>query len=123
MRKAADKLRKKQEAEEAAQEHDPYIEDMIAQRQAAKKNKDFALADKIRESLDKMGVSYLVNSTTNQIFPIMQEKHLKELRKNFTFTEMERVDDTHRCIRFCTSWATKEENVQVLIDELRRLCR
>ena len=79
------------------------------------------LADKIRESLDKMGVSYLVNSTTNQIFPIMQEKHLKELRKNFTFTEMEHVDDTHRVVRICTSWATTQENVDALCKELERL--
>ena len=56
---AADKLRKKQEAEEAAQEHDPYIEDMIAQRQAAKKNKDFALADKIRDDLKAQGITLI----------------------------------------------------------------
>ena len=79
------------------------------------------LADKIRESLDKMGVSYLVNSTTNQIFPIMQEKHLKELRKNFTFTEMEHVDDTHRVVRICTSWATTKENVDTLCKALEQL--
>ena len=79
------------------------------------------LADKIRESLDKMGLSYLVNSTTTQIFPIMQEKHLMELRKNFTFTEMEYVDDTHRVVRICTSWATTQENVDALCKELERL--
>ena len=79
------------------------------------------LADKIREALDQMGVSYLVNSTTNQIFPIMQEKHLMELRKNFTFTEMEHVDDTHRVVRICTSWATTQENVDALCKELERL--
>ena len=49
----------KQEAEEAAQEHDPYIEDMIAQRQAAKKNKDFALADKIRDDLKAQGITLI----------------------------------------------------------------
>ena len=36
-------------------------------------------------------------------------------------TEMERVDATHRCVRFCTSWATKQENVEALCAELKRL--
>ena len=37
--------------------------------------------------------------------------------KEICFTEMERVDDTHRAIRFCTSWATTEENVKVVSAE------
>ena len=65
----------------------------------------------------------LVPTITNQIFPILPDGVLEELAKTICFTEMERVDDHHRCIRFCTSWATKEENVQMLADELRRLCR
>ncbi len=56
---AADKLRKKQAEEEAAQEHDPVIEALIAERQAAKKNKDFALADKIRDDLKAQGITLI----------------------------------------------------------------
>jgi threonine aldolase len=37
------------------------------------------------------------------------------------FTEMERVSDTHRAIRFCTSWATTQENVDKLCNALRTL--
>ena len=81
-----------------------------------------AMADKIRACLDELKIPQLVPGITNQIFPIMTDDVLNELAKTICFTEMERVDETHRCIRFCTSWATKEENVQVLTDELRRLC-
>ena len=31
----------------------------------------------------------------------------------------ERVDDIHSAVRFCTSWATKEENVNSLIEDLK----
>ena len=31
------------------------------------------------------------------------------------------MDETHSAVRFCTSWATKEEHVQALIEELERL--
>ena len=79
------------------------------------------LADKIRATLDALNVPYLVPTNTNQIFPVMSDEKLAELKKNFAFAEIERVDETHRCIRFCTSWATKEENVEALCAELNRL--
>ena len=79
------------------------------------------LADKIRATLDDLGVSHLVPGITNQIFPIFSDELLEELAKDFCFTEMERVSDTHRAIRFCTSWATTEENVDKLCQTLRTL--
>ena len=79
------------------------------------------MADIIREALDSLKVPYLVPTNTNQIFPILPDCVLDALAQNFCFTEMERVDDSHRAVRFCTSWATKEENVQALVAELNRL--
>ena len=81
------------------------------------------LADKIRATLDDLGVTYLVPGITNQIFPILSDKCLEQLAKEFCFTEMERVSDTHRAIRFCTSWATTEENVDKLCDALKKLAK
>lgn len=77
------------------------------------------MADKIRATLEELGVSHLVPGITNQIFPILSDKCLEQLAKEFCFTEMERVSDTHRAIRFCTSWATTEENVNKLCQALR----
>ena len=82
-----------------------------------------SMADKIRACLAELNIPCLVGGITNQIFPILPDSVLEELAKTICFTEMERVDESHRCIRFCTSWATPEENVQTLISELRRLCK
>lgn len=79
------------------------------------------MADRIRACFDELGVHYLVPGITNQIFPVLSDKLLSELSKNFMFTEMERVDENHRCVRFCTSWATKPENVDALCAELKQL--
>ena len=79
------------------------------------------LANQIRETFDRLGVSYLVPGTTNQIFPILSDAFLDELSKNFMFTEMERVDEDHRAVRFCTSWASTQENVDALCHELERI--
>ena len=80
-----------------------------------------AMADKIRATLAELGVASLVPGTTNQIFPILSDELLAELEKEFTFVEQERVSSTHRAVRFCTSWATTEENTDALCACLRRL--
>lgn len=80
-----------------------------------------ALADKLRAVFDELKVPYLVPGITNQLFPILPDSLLDELAKKYCFTEMERVDESHRAVRFCTSWATTEENADALCDDLRRL--
>ena len=80
------------------------------------------LADQIRGCLRELNVPLLVESTTNQIFPILPDGVLEQLSREFTFTEQERVDEGHRAIRFCTSWATTQENTDALCDALRQLC-
>ena len=79
------------------------------------------MADQLRDCFDSLNVPYLVPGITNQIFPILPDDLLEKLGENFMFTEMERVDATHRCVRFCTSWATRHENVDALCAELKRL--
>ena len=80
-----------------------------------------ALADQLRQTFDEIGAPYLVPGITNQVFPILSDALLEELSKEFCFTEMERVDQTHRAVRFCTSWATTQENVDKLCKKLREL--
>ena len=80
-----------------------------------------AQADRIRDTLRQLQIPLLVSGVTNQVFPILPDGLLKELGKKFTFAEIQRVDDRHRAVRFCTSWATKEENVDALCDALRCL--
>lgn len=79
------------------------------------------LADQLRRTLDELGYPQLYPGCTNQVFPILPDAVLDIIGKNYTFTEMHRVDDTHRAVRFCTSWATKQENVDALCNELKRI--
>ena len=77
-----------------------------------------SLADKIRQTLRKLGCAFLAENTTNQVFPILPDSLLAELGKEFTFAEMGRVDSSHRAVRFCTSWASLEEDVDALCANL-----
>jgi len=81
------------------------------------------MADKIRETLSDLKYPLLVDGITNQIFPVLPDVLLDRLKNNFTFSEQERVDDTHRAVRFCTSWATEPEAVDALCAELRNLSK
>lgn len=81
------------------------------------------LADRIRNTLVTLGYPLFVEGVTNQIFPILPDKLLDFLAKDFTFSEQERVDDTHRAVRFCTSWATKEDSVDALCAALEELSK
>ena len=81
------------------------------------------LADKIRDTLSRLGYPLLVSNTTNQIFPILPDSLLDRLAEEFCFNQQERVDSEHRAVRFCTSWATKEENVDALCNALEKLSR
>lgn len=82
-----------------------------------------SLADQIRATLDEIGASYLVPTTANQIFPILSDTFLEALGRNFHFEETQRVDDSHRAVRFCTSWATTKENTDALCAEMKRLSK
>ena len=77
------------------------------------------LADKLRQTLDSLGYPLLIPGTTNQVFPVLPDGLLERLSEDFSFTEQQRVDDSHRAVRFCTSWATTEENVDRLCAALK----
>ena len=81
------------------------------------------LADQLREAFKQAGFPMLVESRTNQIFPVMPDAVLEELGRDYGFSYQERVDETHSAVRFCTSWATKEENTDRLIADLKRLAQ
>ena len=80
-----------------------------------------ALAMKLKAALVEMNVPFLVDSPTNQQLPILPDAVLDALSETYSFSEQQRMDEGHRAVRFCTSWATQEAQVDALISDLRRL--
>ena len=81
------------------------------------------LADQIRQKLEELGCPMLVEGVTNQLFPILPDAVLADLAKEFSFVTMDKIDEEHHAVRFCTSWATRQENVDKLCEALDRLLR
>lgn len=76
------------------------------------------LADKLRHTIRELGFEFFVEGVTNQVFPILPDSVLDALSEKYVFCEQERVSDSSRAVRFCTGWATKEENVDALCEDL-----
>ncbi len=81
------------------------------------------LADRLRDTLEELGYELLIPGSTNQVFPILPDTLLSELSKSFSFTEQQRVDESHRAVRFCTSWATTDANMDALCEALKSLSK
>lgn len=69
-------------------------------------------------ALREKGYKFLIEPKTNQLFVIMENKHLEELSKTIGVEVWEKVDEEHTAVRIATSWATREEDVDVLIGQL-----
>ncbi len=79
------------------------------------------LAMKLKAALIEQGYSFLYESHTNQQFPIMSDAELAALGEKYAYSFWERVDESHAAVRFCMSWATREEDVDALIEDIKKL--
>ncbi len=75
----------------------------------------------IREALAARRVPFLCDSPSNQQFPILSDSIIEQLRQAFAFHTIQRVDEKHSAVRFVTSWATRQQDVEALVRALDRL--
>lgn len=75
-------------------------------------------AMRVKQTLMQKGYSFLMDSPTNQQFPILHISQYEALSKDFLVSYWQKMDEEHVAIRICTSWATKPENVDKLIEAL-----
>ena len=76
-------------------------------------------AMRIRDAFKAAGYAFLVDSPSNQQFPILDNQTLEKLSENFRFSVWKKIDGTHTAVRFCTSWATRPEAVDALIEAIQ----
>lgn len=79
------------------------------------------LAMKLKNAFAAKGYPFLMESPSNQQFPIIPDAHLEVLKKKYSYSYIQRVDAEHSGVRFCTSWATPVENVDQLIADIQAL--
>lgn len=82
-------------------------------------NKATILATEIK----KLGIEFLSDPVSNQVFPILCNSVIEKLSEEYEFYTWKRTDDTHSAIRLVTSWATPENEVHRFINELATILK
>lgn len=79
------------------------------------------LAGRVRRAFEEKGVEMAYPSHTNQQFPILTQAQRDKLGEKYAFSFWEQVDEDRAAVRFCTSWATREEDVDALVADIANL--
>lgn len=80
-----------------------------------KARKSYPYAMRIKEAFKKKGIEFIVDSYTNQQFPILtnQQKDFIE-SQGISFNVEKKLDENRTALRFCTNWASSEESIKAL---------
>ncbi|MBQ6626170.1 MAG: hypothetical protein IIX27_02645, partial [Ruminococcus sp.] len=76
------------------------------------------MADKMRKAFIDKGYEFYIETVTNQIFVVLENEKLEELRQNVAFGFWERLDENRTVVRFASSWATSDEDINMLLQYL-----
>lgn len=79
------------------------------------------LAVKIHHTLKDMGYTFLYDHLTNQQLPILTADQFHTLNNAFAVDHFADLPDGRIAARICTSWATKEEDVDALLHFMKTL--
>lgn len=77
------------------------------------------MAKRLKEGLESLECRFFIESSTNQIFPILANDLIEELNEKYSFYIWQEIDSSYSAIRLVTSWATKEENVESFIKDIK----
>ena len=75
-------------------------------------------AERLKELFRAKGWRFFLDSPTNQQFVVVPNEILKQLEGKVRFSIWEKADASHTVLRFCTSWATTDEDVDRLAELL-----
>lgn len=75
----------------------------------------------IKTALEEKSLPFLTTSFTNQQFPILSLSQYETLKAKYKMGVWEQYSNDTIAVRFCTSWATKDNEVAALIKDIEAL--
>lgn len=78
------------------------------------------LAERVRQALAAANIPLAYETSTNQVFVIFTPEQLDQLKDDFAF-EPEGMQGDNPIMRICTSWATKDSDIDALVAAIERL--
>ncbi len=76
------------------------------------------MAEEMKQIFKEKGLTFYLESPTNQQFIILENDQLEKLKKDVAVSFWEKYDDHHTVVRFATSWSTTEKDLEMLRDAL-----
>lgn len=78
-------------------------------------------AMRIRSAFEARNIPLFVDSFTNQQFVILTKAQMEQLGKRHVYEYQAKLDDDRHCVRFCTSWSTTPEDLEILLKDIHGL--
>ena len=79
------------------------------------------MAAALKKGLKQRGYTFFRESPTNQQFVILENDRMEQIEKEVSVSFWERYDEDHTVVRFATSWATREADLEHLWEILDRI--
>jgi len=78
------------------------------------------MAEKLYAGLKEIDVEFDFAPDANQLFPILDNRVIEKLRRNYGFYDWRKVGGDKTQVRFVCSWATPESKVDAFIEDVKR---
>jgi threonine aldolase len=75
----------------------------------------------IKNAFVEKEFQFLYESSANQQFPILPNEKFEKLSKKYSFHCWGKLSENHSAAHFCTSLATKKDDVLELIKDIKKL--
>ncbi len=79
------------------------------------------MAHRLRDGMKELGLPFFCESPTNQQFVILTREEADRLAEKYSFSPWKPVGEDRLAVRFCTSWATREDAVEELLADLKAM--
>lgn len=79
------------------------------------------LAVKVHDGLKSAGFDFYFDHMTNQQLPVLTQAQFDALSREYSFDLFAALPDGRIAARICTSWATKQEDIEKLLSDLKKL--
>lgn len=76
---------------------------------------------RLRQAFLDKGFRLLIPSPTNQQFPILPDGAVEALGRKYSSCIWSKPDAVHTAVRFCTSWSTRDGDIDALIRDIEAL--
>lgn len=78
-------------------------------------------AMRIKEAFAGKGIPSFIDSPTNQQFVVVENTVMERLAGKYVFEFEQKIDKTHSCIRFCTSWSSTDAEIDALVADIQEI--